>query len=212
MRMERVAASDGFRLLSGKELSAVSGGAETIVVTGTRPAEDNFWMREQLLGGGGGFEGGGYGGGIGGGSGFGGGGGGGIPSDTSDEEEDSDPVDDGLIDSDGDGEIDTIVVTGPERVELGDGKYAYVYDASHYDIYDRPNWILSLFGADDKFVGHYTPDANGAFTIKDSETSTTVKITVPVNSTPITVEGTYTDRPQTEFKFREVGKEYHHSY
>ena len=69
-----------------------------------------------------------------------------------------------------------------------------------------------MLGADDKFVGHFTPDANGNFTIKASETSTTVKITVPVKSTPVTVEGTYTDTPQTEHRFELIGDDYHHPY
>lgn len=59
MRMERVAASNGFRLLSANELVAVSGGTDTIIVTGERPDPwttsiypEDFWMYPELFGGG----------------------------------------------------------------------------------------------------------------------------------------------------------------
>ncbi|WP_199504835.1 hypothetical protein [Qipengyuania sp. YIM B01966] len=193
---------NGFRPLTSSEITTVSGGSDEIVVTGrkldvwvTSISREDFWMYPELFDSAGGL-------GSGGGAGFSGGGGGGGG-------ELSDPEGDGAIDSDGDGVDDTIIVTAPERVEFADGYYGYIYSDTHVDIMQEANWFLSLFGADDKFIGHYAPDADGSFVIKDPATNTSTTVTVPINGTPVVVGGSYEETPQTEWRFSPTSPDFH---
>lgn len=145
----------GFRELSPHELEAISGGTQGITVTASRGGITVTGSR-------GGF-------------GFDFGGGGGLSHDSGGAYDVDYGNEDYLIDDDGDGQFDEILVERTKVTFVDPSFYGFFNDVNNtFDIYRNDiSWFWEMFGWEDGYLGRYiaADPSNASLTITQPSTS-----------------------------------------